>query len=63
MFEARFKPLKDRVDECDVIMAVGTATDMSGRLASQTVIRIDDDPDRNRAGRRLIRTAFLVMPR
>ena len=45
MFEARFKPLKDRVDECDVILAVGTATDMSGRLASQTVIRIDDDPD------------------
>ena len=44
MFEARFKPLKDRVDECDVILAVGTATDMSGRLASQTVIRIDDDP-------------------
>ena len=45
MFEARFKPLKDRVDACDVILAVGTATDMSGRLASQTVIRIDDDPD------------------
>ncbi len=45
MFEARFKPLKDRVDECDVILAVGTATDMSGRLATQTVIRIDDDPD------------------
>ena len=44
MFEARFKPLKDRVDECDVILAVGTATDMSGRLATQTVIRIDDDP-------------------
>ena len=45
MFEARFKPLKDRVDECDVILAVGTSTDMRGRLASQTVIRIDDDPD------------------
>ena len=44
MFEARFKPLKDRVDECDVILAVGTATDMSGRLGAQTVIRIDDDP-------------------
>ena len=45
MFEARFKPLKDRVDECDVILAVGTATDMSARLDGQTVIRIDDDPD------------------
>ncbi|MDE2846793.1 MAG: thiamine pyrophosphate-binding protein [Gemmatimonadota bacterium] len=45
MFEARFKPLKDRVDECDVILAVGTATDLSARLDGQTVIRIDDDPD------------------
>ena len=45
MFEARFKPLKDRVDACDVILAVGTATDMSARLDGQTVIRIDDDPD------------------
>ena len=45
MFEARFKPLKDRVDACDVILAVGTATDLSARLATQTVIRIDDDPD------------------
>ena len=44
MFEARFKPLKDRVDACDVILAVGTATDMSARLDGQTVIRIDDDP-------------------
>ena len=44
MFEARFRPLKDRVDECDVILAVGTATDMSGRVDAQTVIRIDDDP-------------------
>ena len=44
MFEARFRPLKDRVDECDVILAVGTATDMSGRLDAQTVIRIDSDP-------------------
>ena len=45
MFEARFRPLKDRVDECDVILAVGTATDLSARLDVQTVIRIDDDPD------------------
>ncbi len=45
MFEARYKPLKDRVDECDVILAVGTATDMSARLGGQTVIRIDNDPD------------------
>ena len=45
MFEARFKPLKDRVDACDAILAVGTATDMSARLDGQTVIRIDDDPD------------------
>ncbi|MCY3714191.1 MAG: thiamine pyrophosphate-binding protein [Gemmatimonadetes bacterium] len=45
MFEARFKPLKDRVDECDVILSVGTATDLSARLGGQTVIRIDDDPD------------------
>ena len=44
MFEARFKPLKDRVDACDVILAVGTATDMSARLDGQAVIRIDDDP-------------------
>ena len=44
MFEGRFKPLSNRVDECDVILVVGTATDMSRRLASQTVIRIDDDP-------------------
>ena len=46
MCETRFKPLMDRVDACDVILAVGTATDMSGRLASQTVIRIDDDSAR-----------------
>lgn len=44
MFEARFKPLKERVDACDVILTVGTATDMSARLDGQTVIRIDDDP-------------------
>ena len=45
MFEARFRPLTDRVDECDVILAVGTGTDLSARLDGQTVIRIDDDPD------------------
>lgn len=45
MFEARFQPLKDRVESCDVILAVGTATDMSARLDGQAVIRIDDDPD------------------
>lgn len=45
MFEARFKPLKDRVDECDVILSVGTGIDLSARLDAQTVIRIDDDPD------------------
>ena len=45
MFEARFRPLKDRVDECDVILALGTGTDLSARLDGQTVIRIDDDPD------------------
>lgn len=50
-FEPRFKPLKDRVDSSDVILAVGTSADMSGRLASQTVIRIDDDPaEINQAG-------------
>ena len=43
MCETRFKPLKDRVDACDVILAVGTSTDLGSRLASQTVIRIDDD--------------------
>lgn len=46
MCETRFKPLKDRVDACDVILTVGTSTEMGDRLASQTVIRIDDDPAR-----------------
>ncbi len=45
MFEARFKPLTERVEACDVILAVGVSTDMGSRLATQTVIRIDDDPE------------------
>ena len=43
-FEPRFNPLKERVDSSDVILAVGTSTDMRDRLSSQTIIRIDDDP-------------------
>ena len=63
MFEARFKPLKDRVDECDVILAVGTAIDLSARLDGQTVIRIDDDPRRDQTRTEAIPTASWATPR
>ncbi len=44
-FEPRFKPLADRIDDCDVILAVGIGADLKERSTSQKIIRIDDDPN------------------
>ncbi len=41
--ELRYGPLKDWIDRCDVILAVGTETGFGDRIDRQQVIRIDVD--------------------
>ena len=41
--ERGYQPLKEWMDSSDVLLAVGTSTDVSARRAGQTVIQIDID--------------------